>query len=305
MQTEHRPARPLPTPATPTPAAVLFAAAVACAIPAAAQDATPAAERVQTADGWVLPVNYFAPDKAGRETPVVILLAGENGNRKIWSSYAGELAKAGFAVAAPDLRKQGEATLGGQPPRSTNVSPRDYRGMVAMDLEAVKDYLLAKHAAGQLNIRKLGIVAAREAAPLALTFTHRDYAKPPLPDAPDPMMRTPRGQDVRAVVMLSPLEAVPGVTPGVLANDLRQLDVAFLTIVGERDRAGVKDAEGLHDRLAAGRETPQMALDRIPNVPLKGTDLLRIPGAQARITKFLEEYVENRPDPWRDRAGNL
>ena len=273
----------------------------------ARQDSAPTPERVQTPDGWVLPVNYFAPKDAGRETPVVILLAGENGNRNLWNAYAAELARSGFAVAAPDLRKQGESTYRGQPARNSRRTPRDYQAMVALDLEAVKDYLLEKHQAGQLNVRKLGIVAAREAAPLALTFAHRDYMKQPLPDAPDPAMRTPRGQDVRAMVMLSPDEAVRGVTPGVLANDLRNelWNIAYLTIVGDQDAEGVDAGEGLHERLSAGREDPRMQFDRVPGIPLKGTDLLRLPPVRVRITKFLTEFVKDRPEPWRDRRGNL
>ena len=257
--------------------AALAVAVLGAAAPfAAAQTAPPPrTETVATADGWALPVSYYEAPGADENTPVVILLHGAQESRKNWESLASYLQKTGrYAVLAPDFRKHGEAMLNGQTVSAERLSPQDYKAMTAFDFEAVKALAVALHQQKKLNVRKLGVVAADEAGPIALLATYADWRKMPLRDAPDPMFRTPTGQDVRAVVLLSPAGRVSGLNPMRVVRDLQAdaADIAFLIVVGERDRRGRRRRRGL-------RRPPR----RPPGPPHRqAADRARQPGHRAR-----------------------
>ncbi|WP_171189913.1 alpha/beta hydrolase [Alienimonas chondri] len=297
-----------------------FAAGLALAVTlavAAPAEAAARTELIGTVDGWTLPVEVYQPNGAGEETPVVILLHGEKGNRKNWQSLAEYLEKQGYAVLAPDLRKHGEASFNGRTETGESMRPNDYKAVVRFDLEAVKLLALDLHQKKQVNIRKLGILAAEDAAPAALLFTYADWLKQPLRDAPDPAFRTPTGQDVRAVALLSPEESVPGLNPG---RVLRQLaddgaDIAFLTLVGAADSQDKGAAEDLYKKLG-GEKAERVIYAPVPGVPLRGTALLRPPlgeklfaGLARQDGKgFFDLYLKARADvtdQWRDRTGRL
>jgi len=298
--------------------------AAGCALAAALLTVAPAPAHaagktvpVTTPDGWTLPVEVYQPRGADEETPVVILLHGDKGNRKNWESLALHFEKEGYTVLAPDLRKHGEASRNGRTETGEEMRANDYKAVVQLDLEAVKALALDLHQKKQLNIRKLGIVAAEDAAPAALLFTYADWLKQPLRDAPDPAFRTPTGQDVRAVALLSPNESVPGLNPG---RVLRQLgddnaDIAFLLLVGAEDQRDDGTSKKFYKRLG-GEDADRVMLAPVPNVPLRGTALLREPLGEklknglARDDGrgFFDQYLKGRTtqaDAWRDRTGKL
>ncbi|MFH5805124.1 alpha/beta hydrolase [Alienimonas sp. DA493] len=301
--------------APPLPSRRLAAAGLALAaalLAAAPAEAAVRTETVVTPDGWTLPVEVYLPAGAGEETPVVLLLHGEKGNRKNWQSLAEHLEKMGYAVLAPDLRKHGEASLNGRTETGEEMRSADYRGVVRFDLEAVKALAVQLHQQKQLNVRKLGIVAAEDAAPAALLFTYADWLKKPLVDAPDPAFRTPTGQDVRAVALLSPEASVPGLNPGKVLRQLADdsADIAFLMLYGSEDQRDDGAAEDLYERLG-GEKATRVVLAPVPGVPLRGTSLLRPPLGEKLFQGlarpdgkgFLDLYVKARPEKWRDRAG--
>ena len=130
-------------------------------------------------DGWPIHATYYE-SAAGKESPVVILLAGAEGldkkdarNRRVWQNTALALQKSGFAVMTVDLRKHGdsipEATEADSP--LLKMVPNDYVFMTARDMEAVKTFLLNEHQSEKLNIRKTGIVAVGSSAMVAAAFT--------------------------------------------------------------------------------------------------------------------------------------
>src|SRR5690606_10555327 len=117
-----------------------------------------------------------------------ILLHGKGGDRLVWEqkgagatgkSFAAVLQDQGYAVVSVDLRKHGESKR----EDDKELRPDDYRAMVG-DLEAVKKFLLAEHQEKKLNINKLGIIAADDMAPVAVTFAQIDWQKKPYDDAP-------------------------------------------------------------------------------------------------------------------------
>ncbi|HEX6983867.1 MAG TPA: alpha/beta fold hydrolase [Planctomycetaceae bacterium] len=266
---------------------------------------------VRTADGWTLPITYYRSG-GGKETPAVILVHGKGGNRQVWKGLAGRLHGAGYALVAVDLRKHGDS----QPPanagpRAERLTPADYQKMATLDLEAVKDFLLERHQAEELNVRKTAIVAADDMAPVAVNWALADWLKKPYPDAPTLAAQTPRGQDVRAIVLLSPSEGAGGLNLGralpQLRNDL--FKVAAWIAVGAEDREDKGTAEKSYERLTAGGGTAKerVFLDVFNRVKARGTELLTVRNADiaGRVEDFLNRHLKPLDDKWRSRKSRL
>ena len=180
----------------------------------------------RTKDQKLLAGTYYASNQ-GKEAPVVVLLHMKGGNRLVWRILAPKLQQQGFAVITVDLRGHGQSKGGssttakkkatkkkskGKSKRrnveDVNLRPQDYHAMVRLDLEAVKKFIYEQHQEQKLNMRKMGIVAAGMSSAVAVNFAARDWNKEPYEDGLG-SARTPRGQDVRALVLLSPQPAGP------------------------------------------------------------------------------------------------
>lgn len=266
--------------------------------------------QLRAKDGWPIRITYFK-SPAGRESPVVVLLHMEGGNRQIWKAFGQKLQAEGFAAISVDLRKHGESQPSGGATagkRRPGLTANDYKAMVSQDLEAVKRFIFEEHQNENLNMRKLSIVAAEMSAPIAINYAILDWNKKPHDDAPTPAARTPRGQDVRALVLLSPQDRVPGVSTGRAMPILRnpQLGISFLIGVGQKDGLDKGEAKKLHSQLTTieGNEK-RMYLQEYP-YNLRGTDML---GKKIRtedhILFFLNEHLKKLPDPWVNRQSRL
>lgn len=205
-----------------------------------------------TIDGWGLHATWFEAT-GGRESPVVILLTSTDGaenksnfNRRVWQPIAIELQKAGFAVIAVDLRKHGDsvpaAAAAGEGP-ALKTLPADYALMAGNDLESVKYFLMEQHRNEKLNIRKLAIVSMGSSSMVAAAFTIADWAKTPFPDAATVEMRTPRGQDVRALVMYSPNASVKGINSTAVLKTLKGLPVPVYVVAAKDNKDDLRNAE--------------------------------------------------------------
>jgi pimeloyl-ACP methyl ester carboxylesterase len=312
-------------------AALLCACLCLAASPAWAQASKAAPKKaafeeksLTTRDGAQIRCTYF-PSNAGKNAPVAILLHGNpgKGNRLVWQTGSGNLpgfAQAlqsnDFAVVTVDLRGHGENVAGGaggapaanKKPEPTRFTARDYQAMAALDLEAVKRFLLDEHEKGQLNVNKLAIVAADFSTAVALAYFEIDWSKEPYDDAPVPAQRTPRGQDVRALVLLSPDTSVPGLVATTPAQRIRGLRgfVSVMIGVGSKDADGKAAAKRLADLISPRQEaTPYLFLEEY-DTKLRGTDLLnKNLKVEAHMFKFLDEYVKKAPGEWRTRKSPL
>ena len=266
---------------------------------------------IRTRDGWTLPLTYFQ-SAAGKDAPVVILLHGANGNRLVWGNDKGGFAKslqgAGYAVATVDLRKHGESQAVGSRRAVGRPGPADFKAMVLYDLEAVKDFLMEEHHAGRLNIRKLGLVAADDMCPVAANWALYDWLKKPYPDAPTLAASTPRGQDVRALVLLSPTEGVPGLTLGTALNELRNplFNLSVLIAVGTEDREDRNAAKKAFERLVPTGTSEHVFLEQFDRVKARGTELLlaRTP-IEEKMTTFFDKELRSLNDSWVNRKSVL
>ena len=278
---------------------------------AAAKKAT-TNEIVTTADRWQIPFTYYKPT-LGKDAPVVILLHMRGGNRNEWKTngMAEQLQDKGYAVFAVDLRQHGESKpVGGTASGPDALKPNDYKIAAGPggELEALKQFIYDEHQKGNLNMAKTAIVAPGMAAPIAANWAAYDWSKRPYNDAPTVAARTPKGQDVKALVFLSPEANVPGVQITRALQLLKNVGVAFLILHGEVDD-DARDASKMQQQLGGSAGSEQRVVLQGYGYKLRGTDLLTVddPKAppKALILGFLEKHLKSLDIPWRDRRSRL
>lgn len=282
---------------------------------------------LRATDGWPIAITYYESSE-GKTAPVAILLHTRKTNRNIWKGgFAKQLQGMGFAVIAVDLRKHGDSKPAAGKvalkarPRAVKLSPTDYKKMAYMDLEAVKEFVFQEHQKKKLNMRKTSIVAPGFSAPIALAFAYADWLKIPHPDGPTLASRTPRGQDIRAITLISPELSVPGLNGKVAAYKMSQVSnrvgmpVHFLIMWGKRDT--VDGGKGARELLKSLRSIPNNEkLSRVYeasyNTRARGTDLIgrKIPGPGRRTTNtiiggFLKKHDKDLKDGWVNRQSKL
>ncbi len=297
-------------------AAVLTPSAVA---QKAAQKAEEAKDGVRdlvlpSGDGWPIHCTYFE-SSAGKESACVILLTSTAGdgdasarNRRVWQPTAVELQKAGFAVITVDLRKHGDSIPVGPDgnPLPVKMVNADYPIMASGDLGSVKAFLLSEHQREALNVRKLGIVAMGSSTMVAAAFAVEDWARKPYPDAPTLDQRTPRGQDVRAIMMYSPTTDVRGIRGTTILRTLKTLPVPVYTVVGGNNRVDAREAEKVFQAVELkGDQFEDSRKIVVAPLAAHAEDFLQgrlAAASQKDIKEFLTKYLMGLEFPWMDRT---
>lgn len=278
------------------------------------------AETVSGADGWPIRFSYYpALEKLAnnqvvdvKKAPVAILLHGTGGSRLFWDKtsaapggnpgpFAEVLQAKGFAVVSVDLRKHGESVREGQ----ERLLVSDYELMVG-DLAAIKQFLIDEHQKERLNVRKLAIVALDDMCAVAATYAELDWRQPPFDDHAIPSERTPRGQDVRALVLVSPSSSAGRVqTTGplkFLANP--EFRIAFEVLVGKKDASGFKTARTLFGVVNKKANEDRTKFEEF-DTNEKSQHLFGNPRIKAenQILLFLKTNVQDLDIPWMDRRS--
>jgi len=293
--------------------AIFFLALLAVLMPAAAAQ-TPEDLVLTAADGWPVHVSYFGAKrgKGNKESPIVILLTAANGDkagvtRRVWKDLAAHLQSKRFAVLSVDLRKHGDSLSDDD---SNRVKTSDYKNMVLYDMEAVKAFLLERHQEEQLNIRKLGIVTSGSSAMVAAAFAMNDWMKPPYPDAPTLEDRTPRGQDIRTIVMISP-RRTKGINPSPIMKPLADprmgIAIRIYHSSRESDTTEQKFASQLY-RMVKLKGDEYQDLRSIEAEPASAEGFLHgrvAAGFQAELTEFLQENLDDLVSPWTTRISKI
>lgn len=274
-------------------------------------------EKLAAGDGWPIHATYYE-SPGGKESPVVILLAGAEGadkkdarNRRIWKNTALGLQKSNFAVIAVDLRKHGDSVpeqAEGQT-SAIKMAPNDYVLMASLDLEAVKEFLLQEHKNEKLNIRKTGIVAVGSSAMVATSFASADWAKKPYPDGPTPDTSTPRGQDVRSLIMYSPNANVKGLNSNSIMKSLSGRPIAIHVVASKDVKEDFKNAEKIYksveikdEQYKAGRKLTTAAGDITAEGFLEGRFA---DPTNKDINEFLTKSLTELDMPWASRKSRL
>ncbi len=278
-------------------------------------------QTLTAADGWPINITYYA-SSGGKESPVAILIPSAEGidesasrTRKAWDSVARVLQKKGFAVVAVDLRKHGDSVpVVDEADRAkvTRLVQNDYALMATQDLEAVKDFLLTEHQQEKLNIRKLGIAAAGSSCMVASAFALNDWLKKPWPDAPTLAARTPKGQDVRALFMLSPKSPVRGInTTSIMRGVADPLKgIAVNVYYNSTDRDETKSAEAVFKflELKNTEDDARKIFGEEGDKKYSAEGFLQDKAKTAmegKVSEFFEKFVKQREDPWKTRTSAL
>ncbi len=242
-----------------------------------------------TKDGVGLHVTYYK-STLEKDAAVVVLLHMKDGNRFVWQTdpdgFARKLQKDGIAVVTVDLRFHGENKAGaaaagnanqggagkkkGKKAQGLDLKLGDYDAMWADDMEAVKTFIHQEHQTGRLNMNKMGIVGPEMGASVAVAFAILDWDKAPYDDG-QPGFQTPRGQDVRALVLISPEEKYQGILMPKLLPALKDPDkqIAILVCSGNdpKEEAQAKKIFDMVNPAVVGNKDNRRG-DRIPH-PVK------------------------------------
>jgi pimeloyl-ACP methyl ester carboxylesterase len=258
-----------------------------------------------TDDNVELKITYFK-SSSGKDAAVVVMLHGKGGSRLQYKKFAQELqVKGDFAVITVDLRGHGDSSQA----KKGELKKADYQAMVTQDLDAVRDFIFDEHQKEQLNMNKLGIVACEFSASVALVYTELDWEKQPYDDSPVASQRTPRGQDVHALALISPDTSTPGLFANNAASALRGLpDIAVMIGASEKEKNGrdLAMAKKLFEQISLKRDKDErLYLQPYPGA-VRGMDLiLQDANLRAHIVAFLDKHLKGYPSEWRDRRSRL
>jgi len=257
-----------------------------------------------TPDGVALRATFY-PSAKGKNAVPVILLHPWKGSRKDFATLALTLWQAGHAVLVPDLRGHGQSTTqAGRELSASRIGPADIALMVQNDMETLKNFLVKKNNAEELNIEKLCVVGAEMGATVAANWTVLDWSWPQYPGVK-------QGQHVKAVVLLSPERNFRGVgMEEFLRNPLLNQFVSIYILFGNADPKVASRTELIYNTLAKLHpEPPEDQSEQEKTLFFKGLDtkfqgtkLLNQRGlnVEQRIEKFIQLRLVAKDYPWRE-----
>jgi hypothetical protein len=297
---------------------------------ALAQGGNMQAVNLTTKDGVQLRGTYYpanvpkGSEKAKQATPVV-LLHDFKGQRTVFNPLIAKLQppvdetnpnQPDFAVLAVDLRAHGESNKQIAPDGSlaeldaAKLSKDGLLAMTALDMEAIRSYLVGKNDAGELNINKLCIVGSGMGANVATSWALVDWTAPPLAVGK-------QGQDVKGLVLISPRWTYNGlsVQDAMKFAPLKK-NVAWLIICGGQDTKLKPDIDRIAKQIEKFHPLDEkkmppgtrsgLEVNRLP-ASLQGDSLLEKSGTEIddEIAKFLTENVAAVQMPWTARRHEL
>ncbi len=271
---------------------------------------------LETKDGVQLRCTFY-PGTAKKKAIPIIMIHGWGGQRGEYHALALALQQRGNAVMLPDLRGHGESTrIKDASGEIRDIDPAKLRTddlkKMLLDLEAVKKYLMKQNNAAELNIESLCVVGAGFGGILALNWSAADWNVKSLPSFK-------QGQDVKALILLSPLESFKGVTTrDALIHPIVKSRLSMLICVGKESPKELGDAKRIYNSLAKFHikpptdpevaETKQDLFLVEDATSLQGTELLA-KGLQTpqEIGKFINRRLIAKMDDfeWMERKNPL
>jgi pimeloyl-ACP methyl ester carboxylesterase len=258
-------------------------------------DAPPQPEVITltTDDGVDLKTTYYYPaTKKGMEKTIpIIIVHGTKGDRHDFEDLATYLQGLGHAVIVPDLRGQGANT-------HFTLRPDDYGLIVSADMEAVKRFLKEQNNEKKLNIDALCIIGVGSGAVVALNYSQIDWAYPPLAIGK-------QGQDVKALVLVSPDLSVKGLSArDALADVNVRANLSILLIYGEKNSKAARDAKlvyGAFERYHAKPPTDEKEAAETQDLfkvtqetALQGAKLLNESNFKANLNSMIGKFIDLR-----------
>ncbi|MGD9126151.1 MAG: alpha/beta fold hydrolase [Planctomycetia bacterium] len=196
-----------------------------------------------TADGVRLHATFY-PGMEEKDSVPVILVHDLKESRKGFHDLALYLQARGCAVLVPDLRGHGESIRAEGVRNAINpdrMNSRQFQAIIGPqgDMEACKKFLMQKNNKGELNIEKLCVVGAGMGSIVATNWAVLDWSWPPLATGK-------QGQDVKALVLISPVWSSRGLylKPSTMSPAFRSV-FSTMILVGEQDKKSCKCANSL------------------------------------------------------------
>ena len=269
-----------------------------------------------TKDGVTIKATFY-PGTAKKQAVPIIMIHGWEGQRGEFDALARGLQGLGHAVLCPDLRGHGGSQtikLGGGETKTIEakgMKPAEME-LAVRDIEACKRFLMEKNNAGELNIEALCVIGADFGCTIALKWAAIDWNARILP-------AYKQGQDVKALVLLSPVSAFKGITSrDALLHPAIKSKLSIMIVAGAQDSKSSGEAKRVHKSLQAARpkvpedvEEQRKKLDLFlvtPPVDLEGTKLLstglKVP---QNIANFIKLRLVDKMDEyaWTERRNPL
>lgn len=257
-----------------------------------------------TARGGVALRAWYGPSDKGKEAVPVLIVHEWKGQGMPYAGLVIALQKAGCAVLVPEYRGHGgsrEYTDRRGRTREFNIStmgPRDVEAILAADLEAAKGFLKKENNEGKLNLNALTVIGVREGCILGAHWAMRDWRFPSVG-------RIKQGQDVKALVLVSPETNLKGLAVDPPLRDPALLRLPIMIVVGSESaeaaeaRRLAKQIEGRKKR--AGRGEAQGFEFKTVSTSLSGPALINeAESVVPSIVEFVNAQVEisDHTNPW-------
>ncbi|WP_425619339.1 alpha/beta hydrolase [Anatilimnocola sp. NA78] len=273
----------------------------------------------ETKDGVALKMTYFA-GTLGKKSVPLILLHGWDGQRGDMERLAMRLQSLGHAVVTLDLRGHGQSMKYKAVEKGeivykdldrTTFRPQDVQAMT-QDVETAKRFLLEKNNATACNIEALGIVGCDVSCLIAMRWSILDWSAPVLPSFK-------QGQDVKALVLLSPVNSFKGLSSvDFFSNQVTRKQLSVMLVAGSADPKSLAEVKRLQTKLQQYHPKPSgdNDLDRknldlflvTPDTKLVGSELLS-PALRVNdnIANFFNLRLVEKQDQfsWSDRKNPL
>lgn len=269
-----------------------------------------------TKDGVSLHFTYYGGTLKKKAVPV-IMLHGWGGQGSDYEALALRLQAAGHAAATVDLRGFGRSKTVQMPNGDVkDLDPDTFRvkalESMVNDVETVRKFLLEKNNAGELNIEALCVIGADFSTIVAMNWAKYNWQQPVLP-------AYKLGQDVKAMVLLSPVSSFKGMTNrDALSHPVVKGKLATFIAAGNEDPKVFGEAKRLHSslqsfhpRVSNDPAEQKAKLDLFfvtPDTRLQGTQLLGdgLP-VMNNILGFINLRLVAKMDEmaWQDRQSPL
>lgn len=266
----------------------------------------PRREILRTKDNVKINAFYF-PSAEGKEAVPIIVVHEWKGQAGPYMKLFLALRKAGFAVVALEYRGHGQSktfTNARGEEEDYNLAVmgrRDVEAIVRFDIEEVKQFLKEENNAGRLNLNALTMIGIGEGAIMAGYWSVRDWKIPSVG-------RMKQGQDVKALVYVSPEKNAYGMAMATPMGDPNLLRLPTMIVAGKASPQGREASklgsrlEGMKKRLNKGKVSGYELL--LANTNLSGPALINEDSTVIpKIVSFLKSNVSGSDDqnPWIDR----
>jgi pimeloyl-ACP methyl ester carboxylesterase len=186
------------------------------------------------------------------------------------------------------------------------MTPNQYYEMPYTDMETLRRFLVEQNDEGKLNLNSLCIVGAEMGASVAVYYALHDWTTPRREAS-----RVTPAQDVRALVLISPEWAFPGLPlKRPLTNPFIRSQIAMMIIVGRQNSKALADARGMYKLLKPHHPDKEDIKDQDlvfldPRTKLQGTKMLGVESLNLEriIGRFIELRVVDQRYRWEQRGS--